>query len=201
MRNLELEIINCLVSRKLMTFEKIYEKVGNNRTKLYNECQRLVKENVLIKTTVGLRLNEDVSSPELKGFVKSYMKTANLYLKQLRKTKPLFKNITVEKTKDGGTMTTYWVNPKGRPIVENYIKLIDELASINSALMYHAILTNKSTNTSINLIHDQKIFFKTMRVLVTKLRSRYYKDLIALDNFMYWNSSILRRIGSMNQFR
>jgi len=193
MRDLEQEIIDTLQVNQPSTFQAIFNKVGGCRTVVYNTHQKLIKDNIVIKTKDGSRLNENTTNLNLNEYLKMYNRQSEFYLKQLRKIKPVFKNVKIEKLETGGTSTSYWINPKARPILDNYILLIDDLSAINNALIYESIMIKKRIEVQKTL-HDQKIFYTTMKNLVRKLRSRYHKNIIAIDNYLYWKSSTLRKL-------
>jgi len=215
--NVEQKIIDVLLKKPLKTFQSIHGTVKSGRTDTYNTFQKLLKQKIIIKTNKGYEINKEAYDPNLKQLTKGYISTSNIYLKELSKTKPLFKNIKVEKVKtktpretikkykklginfpkiQNGIHIGFWLNPKGRQILKNYLLLIDDLFGINNSLTYELIkLSNKNPRRKI-IENQQKIIFHTTKSMLKKLRRRYEKEIIALDKFIYWNSPSLRKLNS-----
>jgi len=197
--NIEQMVINALEKKPYKTFQSLFDKVGNCRTTVYDTFQELLNDNTIIKTEIGYSLNRISHSPRFEELGKWYSQSSENYLKQLRKIKPLFKDIRIEKLETGGTSTTYWINPKGRGILQNYLMLIEEISATANAITYYSII-NKKHKTELKTLHrDQKYLYNKMNSMIRKLKRRYQKDIIALDSFIYWNSPTMRRIKNLEK--
>ena len=182
----------CCKKENLQGIIKQYEKTDTNPLGLIKINKKNIPYEYSLETT-----SYDELHNHLEEYIRRINDMINIYIKNLKKMKPIFKNVKGSKIGKEVFASTAHSNQRTKDFLENISSLLDDVHQLSFLITYYKTLNQIPTNKIKQADKDQELCIKTYLDIIKKLRTVVGRRALhqkALEGYLFRHQMILRRL-------
>ena len=182
----------CCKKENLQGIIKQYEKTDTNPLGLI----KINKKNIPYEYTLEVTSYDELHN-HLEEYIRRINDMINIYIKNLKKMKPIFKNVKGSKIGKEVFASTAHSNQRTKDFLENISSLLDDVHQLSFLITYYKTLNQIPTNKIKQADKDQELCIKTYLDIIKKLRTVVGRRALhqkALEGYLFRHQMILRSL-------